>query len=574
MKYANLSFVVLLSILMCQIITATAQTENKYPLSDFRQPLDISPPALAGSFGELRANHFHSGLDFRTNQRQGYPVYAVSDGYISRLRVQNSGFGLSLYINHPNGYTTVYGHLQRFAPKIARIVLDLQYKNSSYELDQFPAMQSIPVKKGEIIAWSGNSGSSGGPHLHFEIRNTKTEVTINPQLFGIRIPDQVPPVIQSMYVYRLNKQAFDEDIPKQYFQVAGANGKYHLNKVNVVHLHGEVGFGIVTNDRHTGLSGLNGVYSITLEVNGNPVFKSMVDQFSFENSRGINSHIDYPTYIKSKTSIQKSFKDPGNPLKIYHDLVNDGRVEINDGQVYDVKYIVKDFAGNESILAFKVIGDRDANIPEKTKPAGVPFAYNAANEFTANGLKIVIPKGSLYNDLSFQYSVSAAMTKKAFSPIHHIHKTTTPLHSGFDLWIQPDSNLLKWKEKSLIVNTAGQSQGGFFEAGYVKASPRVFGNFYVAIDTVPPVIVAVNIGPNKNMAGVGRINLRIADALSGIKKYQGYIDGKWVLMEFDAKTASIWHTFDQKTQPGKHTFELIVEDMKANTKKYLVTFIR
>ena len=334
---------------------------NKYPITDFRQPLDIMPPALAGSFGEIRGNHFHSGIDFRTNQREGYPVYAVADGYISRLRVQNSGFGQALYLNHPNGYTTVYGHLQRFAPKIAAVLKNLEYEQKSFEIDEFPEATLIPVRKGEVIAWSGNRGSSGGPHLHFEIRDTKTEETINPQFFGINIPDNIPPVIHSLYVYRLNGKTFNESTSKQAIGITGASGKYKA--LAPVSLTGEVGFGIVVTDRHNGLSGTNGVYSIQLELDGKMIYTSALERFSFENSKAINSHIDYPTYINTKRSIQKSFVDPGNPLKIYSGLVNGGKINFNDGASHQLRYIITDSKGNASILPFTVNAGTAPNAP-------------------------------------------------------------------------------------------------------------------------------------------------------------------------------------------------------------------
>ncbi|MBC7418868.1 MAG: M23 family metallopeptidase, partial [Pedobacter sp.] len=325
---------------------------NTYPLTYFRQPLAISPPALAGSFGELRANHFHSGIDFRTNQREGYPVYAVADGYISRLRVQNSGFGQALYVNHPNGYTSVYGHLQRFSPKIAAIVKDLQYQGKTFELDNYPKETLIPVRKGEVIAYSGNRGSSGGPHLHFEIRDSKTEETINPQFFGIVIPDNIPPVIHGIYFYQLNGKIFDEHIPKKAIPLIGSAGNYSSN--STLNLSGEVGFGIVATDKHNGKSGTNGVYSIQLQVDGKIVFTSALERFAFENSRAINAHIDYPTFLKTKVKIQKSFLEPGNPLQIYSNLVNGGRILFTDGKTHQLKYIVTDATGNESVVKFSV----------------------------------------------------------------------------------------------------------------------------------------------------------------------------------------------------------------------------
>ncbi|MNK00905.1 Murein DD-endopeptidase MepM [compost metagenome] len=550
-------------------------SNNKYPLVDFRPPLDIVPPALAGSFGELRGNHFHSGMDYRTNQREGYPVYAIADGYISRLRVQNSGFGLALYINHPNGYTSVYGHLQRFGPKIAQQVKAIQYQKKSYEIDEFPNAQFIPVRKGDLIAYTGNTGSSGGPHLHFEIRDTKTEATINPLLFGLQIQDNIPPVIYSMYVYRLNKKPFNEFTPKQYFQVLGADGTYHLNKVNTINLGGEVGFGIITTDKHNGASGTNGVYSIELALDGQTIYTSALEKFSFENSKAINSHIDYPTYINTKKSIQKSFVDPGNPLKIYYNLINNGRMEFSDGKLHQLKYTITDGKGNKSVLAFNVQADAKAtiNTPAET-PGALNFAYNTVNEFNNGEVKVVIPKGSLYNDLSFVYKRLPKPVGNAYSALHQIHNNLTPLHAGFDLWIKADSALTKYKEKALIVNAARSSQGGYFENGYVKATPRNFGSFFIAIDTIPPTVTPINIAEGKSMAGISKMSFKIRDNLSGIKSFNGYIDGKWILMEFDAKSASLWHTFDERTTPGKHTLEIIVIDMKDNIKNYSITFYK
>lgn len=548
---------------------------SNYPLVDFRSPLDIVPPALAGSFGELRANHFHSGIDYRTNQRQGYPVYAIADGYISRLRVQNSGFGLALYINHANGYTSVYGHLQRFGPKIAQQVKSIQYQKKSYEIDEFPNALFLPVRKGDVIAYTGNTGSSGGPHLHFEIRDTKTEATINPQLFGLEIPDNIPPVIYSMYVYRLNKKPFNEFIPKQYFQVIGGNGNYHLNKVNTINLSGEVGFGIITTDKHNGASGTNGVYSITLELDGQPVYTSALEKFSFENSKAINSHIDYPTYINTKRSIQKSFVDSGNPLKIYYNLVNNGKIEFTDGKLHRLKYTVTDSKGNKSTLAFNVQADEKAVIsaPEPIKGA-FDYSYVTQNEFNTEEIKVIIPKGSLYNDLSFTYKRLPKPAVNAYSAIHQIHNKLTPLHAGFELWIKADSTLNKYQEKALIVNIGRSSQGGYFENGYVKAKPRNFGSYFIAIDTIPPTITPVNIGNGKSMNGISKMSFKIRDNLSGIKSFNGYMDGRWILMEFDTKSASLWHTFDERTAPGKHTLEIIVNDMKDNNRNYSITFYK
>jgi murein DD-endopeptidase MepM/ murein hydrolase activator NlpD len=561
--------------LLCIAMETFAQqvfSDNKYPLVDFRSPLDIAPPALAGSFGELRSNHFHSGMDYRTNQRTGYPVYAIADGFISRLRVQNSGFGLALYINHPNGYTSVYGHLSRFNTKIAQQVKSTQYQKKSYEIDEFPNELLIPVRKGDIIAYTGNTGSSGGPHLHFEIRDTKTEATINPQLFGLNIPDNIPPVIYSLYAYKLNKKPFNEFTPKQVLAITGSRGSY---KSGTITLTGEVGFGIVATDRHNGASGLNGVYSIELLLDGIHVFTSSVEKFEFEDSKAINSHIDYPTYLNTKRSIQKSFVDPGNPLSIYSNLVNRGRIEFNDGKLHELEYIVSDGKGNKSNLSFKVQADnKPAVYTENVNPGTQRFPYDIENQFNNDQIKVVLPKGTLYNDLNFNYKQLPKPIANAYSAIYQIHNNITPLHTGFEIWIKADNLPANLRDKAVIVSSGRASQGGYYENGYIKAKPRNFGSYFISTDTLPPVILPQNVSDGKSLVGVSKMSFKIRDNLSGIQSFNGFIDGKWVLMEFDTKTATLWHTFDEQTSSGKHSFELVVKDMKDNTKTYSITFYK
>src|SRR3569833_1063419 len=244
---------------------------KQYPKNFFRYPLDL-PPSTAGSFGELRPNHFHSGLDFKTKGHTGYPVHATYDGYISRLRVQFGGFGNAIYITHPNGYTTVYGHIERLAPQLAEAIRAQQYQQQSFEVDFSPPPYQLEVCQGDVIAWSGNAGASEGPHLHFEIRDTQTEQTINPQLFGLVIPDKVPPTLGTICVYHLGDAPFSEKTPRQFFAVAGASGHYRLTKPQVINVNGETGFGITATDMNSASFNHNGIYSIELKVDGITVY--------------------------------------------------------------------------------------------------------------------------------------------------------------------------------------------------------------------------------------------------------------------------------------------------------------
>lgn len=548
-------------------------TSKEYPQAEFRPPLNL-PAIISGSFGELRGNHFHSGLDFKTNQREGYPVFAVADGFISRIRVQPVGFGNAVYITHPNGYTTVYGHLQRFNERISRTLKNYQYRIESFEVD-FPLLSvEIPVKKGDIIAWSGNTGSSGGPHLHFEIRDSQTEETINPQLFGLTIPDRVKPIISGLTVYRLNGQPFSERTPKQSFQVSGAAGAYKLTQGPVINLTGETAFGIMTFDKNSASENQVGVYSIELFIDGKSHYASVWERFFFENSRSINSHIDYPAYLNTGKRVQKSFVEPGNLLTLYRNLNGRGVLSFSDEEIHEVKYVVKDIAGNTSTLAFRIKNVPGSVYQTEAPAAAAKFFFYKDNTFETPDFKILAPKGSLYSDLDFVYGM-LPKPAGAFSKVHHVHTRLIPVNDPLTIWIRPDSTLTpELQDKALIVNTRGGALGGSFENGFIKASSRDFGDYFIKIDTVAPRISPVNISDGKVLTNTPRISFKISDNLSGLRSFRATIDGRWILMEYDAKRALIWHTFDENTLPGNHQLQLVVSDMKNNTAVYNAAFSR
>jgi hypothetical protein len=566
-------FVIVIILGCCiQVLGQNIIQSRQYPQNYFRYPLDL-PPSTAGSFGELRPNHFHSGLDFKTNQTTGFPVHAVFDGYVSRLKVQFGGFGNAIYITHPNGYTTVYGHIERFNPAIEKVLREYQYQQQSFEVDFTPEPMQLPVCKDDIIAWSGNAGASEGPHLHFEIRDTKTEETINPQLFGLKIPDKVPPSIYAIGIYHLDGNPFSEKTQRQFLAVSGRNGNYHLTKPGLLNLNGEIGFGITANDMNSTSQNHNGVYSIELKLDGKTVYTFAVERFAFDQTHAINAYIDYPEFLKVHRWIQKCFILPGSKISLFPQSVNRGIINFDDDNVHDVEYVVKDVAGNTSALSIKVKSHHVESHVSIDKTNGILFHYDKVNEFTNDKVKVTIAPGNLYDDVDFAYSASPRLPG-TFSTVHHIHNHFTPIHNSYNLWIKPDNDIGNNTDKAVIVGTSGVCDSCIYQDGYIKGKARGFGDFYVKLDMTPPFITPINIRNDGNMAKSRGIFLRIGDNLSGVKSYTGKIDGKWVLMEWDFKTKILTYTFNNDIVPGKHIFELTVSDNKSNISYFTADFYR
>jgi murein DD-endopeptidase MepM/ murein hydrolase activator NlpD len=570
------------SVFLINLITICSNSVSSqvaYPKNYFRNPLDI-PISLAGSFGELRPNHFHSGIDIRTNSQENLPVYAVADGYVARIRVSANGFGNALYINHPNGYTSVYGHLNSYNPIIAAYLKKIQYAKESFEVDLFPQAHEMPVKKGDVVALSGNTGGSGGPHLHFEIRDTKTEVTINPYLFGYEIEDHVPPTIQLVKLYPLtNTSAINGQNLSTAFLVKGKAGKYSLSSSKPILLHGNVVMGIVTFDSQTSAMEKNGVYSIEIKMDGKRYYYHEMDKFGFNETRGINSHIDYEERMKSKSAIQKCCVAPNNPLSIYRNLVNKGILNFQDDKLHAIDYVVKDVAGNTSLLSFNV--QSTTSLPSQFNACKKPscqaiFHYGKENVFKTPEVEVTIPAYGLYDSLYFEYSKTPKING-TLSAVHHVHNKYTPVNS-FDLAIKPEvlSDNLKGKALIVLVDDSGRksSQGGSYKNGFVSTKLKNFGNYAVAIDTIPPSINPVNISDKKDLSKSHFIRFKITDNLSGVKSYRCTVDGKWILMELDGKSSNLTYTFDEHVQKGTHELKLVVADLKNNEKEFKCEFKR
>jgi hypothetical protein len=552
-------------------LSAAAQTNS------YSSPVKI-PIFLSGSFAELRNNHFHSGIDIKTQGVTRIPVYSVADGYISRIVVSPTGFGLALYIDHPNGTTSVYGHLESFRDDIALYIKNIQYERESFGIDIQVSKDHFPVKQNEFIARSGNSGSSGGPHLHFEIRDTKTEEPLNPLHYSFPVKDNIAPSLYSLMVAPLNEFGHvDFQAQKKTYPLVYVNGKYQIQNNPVIPAYGLIGFAIQSNDFFDGSNNRCGVYSLRMFWDGELYYSFKMDRFSFSESRYINSHIDYEEFIATKRRFHKTWTEPGNRLRIYDYVRNNGRLRITDGNIHVVRFELKDLYGNTSILNFKV-ESKAALVEQPETPFNQLLKYDQTNRFRGDNIRIDFPEETFYDNVKFTWRQKPA-SEKFLSDIHVVHQNTVPLHSYAQLSIKTEKLEKRLQEKALLISVDTitseiSAAGGSYNNGWVTGNIRSFGNYAVALDTVPPRIVPLSIRDKSAITETSRIRFRITDDLSGIKDYIGTLDGKWALFEYDAKSNVITHYFDaDRFELGKrHEFVLKVNDNKKNESTYEASF--
>jgi len=555
------------------LVSKIAFSQSKYPQNYFIPPMEI-PMALSGTFGELRADHFHSGIDLRTNEVEGHKIYAIADGWVSRIKVASGGYGNAIYITHNNGYTSVYGHLQNFNENIKNFVRQNQYRLESFEVDLYLKETDFKVTQGEVIGLSGNTGRSGGPHLHFEIRD-ENQRPINPLLFGYIVSDHTPPKINTLKSYPVNQKYSNskDDVSKVYYTQKKGIG-YVLASADTIFVNDFTYFGINTYDPFNNGLNKNGVYSIRLIFDSVPVYEHLMEVFSFAETRYINSLIDYREYKTNKRRIQKSYIDPNNHLSVYQLANNRGVLDFSDGKAHKVVYEVSDVAGNKSSLTFwaKAINNksRENEFEKSSFTSGEVFSYVSSNFYQTEDLILQVPGAALYDSIYFDYRIKPA-EEGMISDIHQLHYDYVPLHKWCGLSIQPKSFSPGLEDKYLIAKTEEEGEfdpaGGTWENGFVSAQIREFGDYCILIDTIPPDIKPLNVSENKNLQNQQSIRIKITDELSGIESYRGTINGKWILMEYDAKNDLLIYNFDDHLLKGQNTFELKVNDDRKNTAK-------
>ena len=559
--------------LFCLIIfySFLAIGQSPYPKDFFGSPLDI-PLQLSGNFGELRPNHFHSGFDFKTNQKEGLNVYAAADGYVSRIKISEGGYGKAIYITHNNGFTTVYGHLQSGVGRIEEYIKTKQYEASSYEIDVYLKPQELLVKKGELIAISGNTGGSDGPHLHYEIRDTTTEKIINPLYFGYDtvIKDTKSPDISTLLVYPLgeNSTVNQSNAPIILSLKKQKDGNFISEKVLA---SGAIGFGIIAQDYDDVSWNANGVYKVASFINGKENFSYLFDTFSFDETRYVNALLDYARYKSQGQKAQKVFAVNAYPLSIVNFGNHNGIVEVLPNVTQTCTIVVSDFNGNSTKVFVPI---QYSNLPARNNVKATKSNYflkaKRDNIFEKDHVSVTIPANTFLNDFYLDFEVSKNSIQ--------FHKDLEPAFGNFSITFE-DSLSAKNDRDKMFIGLINGKKTQFYNTKRTDKSFTIYtkylGQYKLLSDTVAPKIRITKEIKDKWISQQKDIQLLIDDDLSGIKSYNGYLNGKWVLFEYESKTKKIIHRFsDGLVQEGKNDLKVEVTDNVGNSAIFETQFFR
>lgn len=564
------SLILLLWIFLPLLLPAQFQLP-KYPKGYFRDPLDI-PISLSGNFGELRPDHYHMGIDIKTLGKVNLPVYAAADGYIARIKVEPAGFGQAIYIAHPNGYTTLYAHLNSFAPDLAAYIKRQQYILQSWNVFLEIPPPLFPVKKGDLIGYSGSTGGSQAPHVHFEIRRTIDDVNLNPMLFGFPILDNTKPSILRLALYDRTK-SFYEQTPR-YIPIKKVGETYLATVLKVISSSPRVSLAVTSYDTHSGSTNQNGIYQGWLYDNENAICHFTMDDVSYEATRYLNAHTDYKTKYNGGPFLQQLSEMPGYINSIYTKPGGDGVLDISDGQTHSIRIETNDAYGNRSILKFEL--QYAGAIPAIVSVPGKMFYPLMMGVSENDNCEFFIGEKCLYDSVHIRYAQTPATASGVISSIHTIGAGYLPLQDSMVVRIRPTQMPEEASRSQVVMQMFNATdkvvQKVDWSKGWASARFRDFGSFQLVLDKEGPEIIPIGFANGANMKNASNIRFTCKDNLGKFKRFRAELDGKWLMFTND-KGRSFIYKFDENCSSGEHELKVSVEDEAGNrtVKQYSFT---